>query len=94
MKRGIEIFDNRPGDRVIGIVCEDDIIVNISFMQGDFDKDTLTSLVDSLTNEKVNVHLLEIYKRITLQHTHLSMEESLERACELYVVAFILQELD
>ena len=32
MKRGIEIFDNRPGDRVIGIVCEDDIIVNISFM--------------------------------------------------------------
>lgn len=94
MKRGIEIFDNRPGDRVIGIVCEDDIIVNISFMQGDFDKDTLTSLVDSLTNEKVNVHLLEIYKRITLQHTHLSMEESLERACELYVVAFILQELN
>ena len=94
MKRGIEIIDSRPGDRVIGIVCENDIIVNISFMQGGFDKDALLSLTASLMDERPNVHLLEIYKRLTLQYTHLSMEEALERACELYVVAFILQELD
>jgi hypothetical protein len=93
MKRGIEIIDSRSGDRVIGIVCENDIIVNISFMQGSFDKDTLLSLTASLMEERPNVHLLEIYKRLTLQYTELSMEEALERACELYVVAFILQEI-
>jgi hypothetical protein len=93
MKRGIEIFDSREGDRVIGIVCEDDVIVNISFMQGDYDKDTIDSLVDSLMGEK-NVHLIEIYKRLTLQYPELSTEEALERTCELYVIAFILQEVD
>lgn len=93
MKRDIQIFDSRGGDRVIGIVCENDIIVNIDFMQGDFDKDTLLSLMASLMDKKPNVHLLEIYKRLTLQYTELSMEEALERACELYVVAFILQEI-
>ena len=94
MKKGIEIIDSRSGDRAIGILCENDVIVNISFMQGSFDKDTLLSLTASLMEERPNVHLLEIYKRITLQYTELSMEEALERACELYVVAFILQELD
>jgi hypothetical protein len=44
--------------------------------------------------EKPDVHLLEIYKRLTLQYTELSMEEALERACELYVVAFILQKVE
>jgi hypothetical protein len=44
--------------------------------------------------KETNIHLLEIYKRLTLQYAELSMEETLERACELYVVAFILQELD
>jgi hypothetical protein len=62
-------------------------------MQGSFDKDTLLSLTASLMEERPNVHLLEIYKRLTLQYTELSMEEALERACELYVVAFILQEI-
>lgn len=94
MKRDIQIFDSRGGDRVIGIVCEDDVIVNIDFMQGDFDKDTLLSLTASLMDKKPNVHLLEIYKRITLQHTDLGMENSLKRACELYVIAFILQEIE
>jgi hypothetical protein len=93
MKRDIQIFDSRGGDRAIGILCENDVIVNISFMQGSFDKDTLLSLTASLMEERPNVHLLEIYKRLTLQYTELSMEEALERACELYVVAFILQEI-
>jgi hypothetical protein len=93
MKRDIQIFDNRPHDRVIGILCENDVIVNISFMQGEFDKDTLASLTESLVDEKPDVHLLEIYKRLTLQYTKLSTEEALERACELYVIAFILQEI-
>jgi hypothetical protein len=92
MKRGIEIFDSREGDRVIGIVCEDDVIVNISFMQGDYDKDTIDSLVDSLMGEK-NVHLIEIYTRLTRQYSELSTEEALDRACELYVIAFIVQEV-
>jgi hypothetical protein len=92
MKRGIEIFDSREGDRVIGIVCEDDVIVNINFMQGEYDKDTIGSLVDSLMGEP-NIHLREIYKRLTLQYEDLSMEETLDRACELYVIAFIVQEV-
>jgi hypothetical protein len=94
MKRDIQIFDNRGGDRAIGILCENDIIVNITFMQGDFDEYTTKNVVDKLMDKKPDVHLLEIYKRLTLQYTELSMEEALERACELYVVAFILQELD
>jgi hypothetical protein len=93
MKRNIQIFDSRPGDRAIGILCENDVIVNITFMQGDFDHYTISSVVDSLMKE-TNIHLLEIYKRLTLQYAELSMEETLECACELYVVAFILQELD
>ena len=36
MKKDIQIFDSRPGDRAIGIICEDDVIVNITFMQGEF----------------------------------------------------------
>jgi len=92
MKRGIEIFDSRGGDRVIGIVCEDDVIVNINFMQGEYDKDTISSLVDTLLGEP-NIHLREIYNRLTLQYEELSMEEALDRACELYVIAFILQEI-
>jgi hypothetical protein len=44
-------------------------------------------------DKKPDVHLLEIYKRLTLQYTKLSTEEALERACELYVIAFILQEI-
>jgi hypothetical protein len=94
MKRDIQIFDSRCGDRAIGILCENDVIVNITFMQGDFDEYTTKSVVEKLMGEKPDVHLLEIYKRLTLQYTELSMEEALERACELYVVAFILQELD
>lgn len=93
MKKDIQIFDSRPGDRAIGILCENDVIVNITFMQGDFDHYTISGVVDSLMKE-TNIHLLEIYKRLTLQYAELSMEETLERACELYVVAFILQELD
>ena len=92
MKRGIEIFDSREGDRVIGIVCEDDVIVNIDFMQGCYDKDTISSLMDSLLGEP-NIHLREIYKRLALQYEELSMEETLDRACELYVIAFIVQEI-
>lgn len=94
MKRDIQIFDSRPNDRAIGIICENDVIVNINFMQGVFDKDTVVSLTESLFDEKPNVHLLEIYKRITLQFPELTMIESLERACELYVIAFILQEIE
>lgn len=94
MKRDIQIFDSRGGDRAIGILCENDVIVNITFMQGDFDEYTTKSVVEKLMDGKPDVHLLEIYKRITLQHTELSLLETLERACELYVVAFILQELD
>jgi hypothetical protein len=41
-----------------------------------------------------NIHLIEIYKRLTLQYPELSTEEALERTCELYVIAFILQEVD
>ena len=59
MKRGIEIFDSRGGDRVIGIVCEDDVIVNINFMQGEYDKDTISSLVDTLLGEP-NIHLRDL----------------------------------
>lgn len=92
MKRGIEIFVSREGDRVIGIVCEDDVIVNINFMQGCYDKDTISSLVDTLLGEP-NIHLREIYKRLTRQYEGLSMEEALDRACELYVIAFIFQEI-
>ena len=92
MKRGIEIFDSREGDRVIGIVCEDDVIVNINFMQGCYDKDTISSLMDSLLGEP-NIHLREIYKRLTLQYEELSIEETLDRACEFYVIAFIVQEI-
>jgi hypothetical protein len=94
MKREIQIFDSRPGDRAIGIICEDDVIVNITFMQGDFDEYTTKSVVWALMHKEPDVHLLEIYKRLTLQYTELSMEEALERACELYVIAFILQEVD
>jgi hypothetical protein len=94
MKRDIQIFDSRGGDRAIGILCENDIIVNITFMQGDFDEYTTKSVVEKLMDGKVDVHLLEIYKRLTLQYTELNMEEALERACELYVVAFILQKVD
>jgi hypothetical protein len=63
-------------------------------MQGDFDEYTTKSVVEKLMDGKVDVHLLEIYKRLTLQYTELSMEEALGRACELYVVAFILQKVD
>jgi len=94
MKRDIQIFDNRPHDRAIGILCENDVIVNITFMQGDFDEYTTKSVVEKLMDKKPDVHLLEIYKRLTLQYTELSMEEALERACELYVVAFILQKVE
>ncbi len=94
MKRDIQIFDSRGGDRAIGILCENDVIVNITFMQGDFDEYTTKSVVEKLMDGKPDVHLLEIYKRLTLQYAELSLEETLERACELYVVAFILQELD
>lgn len=94
MKKGIEIIDSRGGDRAIGILCENDVIVNITFMQGEFDEYTTKSVVEKLMDKRPNVHLLEIYKRLTLQYTELSMEEALERACELYVVAFIFQELD
>ena len=94
MKKGIEIIDSRSGDRAIGILCENDVIVNITFMQGEFDEYTTKSVVEKLIDKRPNVHLLEIYKRLTLQYTELSMEEALERACELYVVAFIFQELD
>ncbi len=29
MKRDIQIFDSRGGDRAIGILCENDVIVNV-----------------------------------------------------------------
>jgi hypothetical protein len=97
MKRNIQIFDNRPHDRVIGILCENDaiagVIVNITFVQGEFDEYTTKSVVENLMDKKPDVHLLEIYKRLTLQYTKLSTEEALERACELYVIAFIVQEI-
>lgn len=93
MKKDIQIFDSRPGDRAIGIICEDDVIVNLTFMQGDFDHYTTSSVVDSLMGEK-NIHLIEIYKRLILQYPELSTEEALERTCELYVIAFIVQEVD
>ena len=93
MKREIQIFDSRPGDRAIGLICEDDVIVNITFMQGEFDHYTISSVVDSLMQEK-NIHLIEIYKRLILQYPELSTEEALDRTCELYVIAFIFQEID
>ena len=94
MKRNIQIFDNRPHDRVIGILCENDVIANITFVQGEFDEYTTKSVVENLMDEKPDVHLLEIYKRLTLQFPKLTMEKALERTCELYVIAFILQEID
>lgn len=93
MDKEIKIFDNRPSDRAIGVVYENDAIVNISFMQGAFDQDTIKSLVDSLM-EETNVHLLEIFKRLVRQKPFLSLTDALDDTCELYVVAFILQELD
>ena len=93
MKREIQIFDSRPGDRAIGVICEDDVIVNITFMQGEFDHYTISGVVDSLMKEK-NIYLIEIYKRLILQYPELSTEEALDRTCELYVIAFILQEID
>jgi hypothetical protein len=62
-------------------------------MQGEFDHYTISSVVNSLMGEK-NIHLIEIYKRLILQFPELSTEEALERTCELYVVAFIFQEID
>lgn len=98
MKRNIQIFDNRPHDRVIGILCQNDaiagIIANITFVQGEFDEYTTKSVVENLMDGKPDVHLLEIYKRLTLQFPKLTMEEALERTCELYVIAFILQEIE
>jgi len=71
MKKDIQIFDSRPGDRAIGILCENDVIVNITFMQGGFDHHTISSVIDSLMKE-TNIHLLEIYDNHPRKPTHFS----------------------
>jgi hypothetical protein len=90
MKNGIEFYDSRGYDRVIGVQYENGEIKNIDFFQGDIDSEIVSSLSEKMF-EEINIHLLEIFKRLERKKYDMDFEELLNNACELYCTAFIFQ---
>lgn len=90
MKNGVEFYDSRDYDRVIGVLYKNGEIKNINFFQGGFDSETIGSLTEVLMESK-NIHLLEIFNRMKLKKYDMTFDKLLESACELYCEAFIYQ---
>lgn len=90
MKNGIEFYDSRDYDRVIGVLYKNGEIKNINFFQGGFDAETIGSLTEVLL-ESTNIHLMEIFIRMRNKKYDMTFDKLLESACELYCEAFIYQ---
>ena len=90
MKNGIEFYDSRDYDRVIGVLYKNGEITNINFFQGGFDTYTVGSLTEALL-EKTDIHLMEIFNRMQNKKYDITFDKLLESTCELYCKAFIFQ---
>lgn len=93
MEKRIDIFEDRANDRTI-VVLYDKLgaVKSIDFMQGKFDESSVLGATENAF--KVNIFMMEIYNRMTLQYSNLPFEERIKRTCELYCIAFIFQEVD
>jgi len=93
-RKTIEIFDNRSSDRTIAVLYnKKGEVVNINFMQGEHEDYTILASVKELSTN-INIYLLEIFNRLAQHDSKYSFEEKLDRACWLYVSAFITQDED
>ena len=89
-----KIFFDKNYDRYILILKENNIIIDIDFMQGD-SQDSYEILDNK--DRKTNIFLLEIFNRLQnnkkFMNTKFCSEiEEINHAIELYVVAFIFSE--
>lgn len=93
MTSRIQIFEDKDNDRTIAVLFnKKGEVTNIDFFQGGFDESTIQGATEGIFNK--NIFIVEIYNRLCSQFTKLTFEDRIQRACELYTIAFIFQEIN
>lgn len=90
--RKIDLYDRRNYDRVIGLLEEDGVIVQMNFMQGDFQVAS-NMVTDALTDGTTDVTLMRIFRQMT-KGRNAHCLDLLDLVCETFCNAYVFYDVD